>query len=167
MAEDGTIENRRDLDSTKLDDLLKEELSRGDAALARTETKTGILLAVFSPILTVGVAVLPRLSTPLAAALGFWAALLLLGVALLLLLVSVRPRLRGSGFAVYQSMTDVELAAHFTRIAADPTAWHRERLRVVSRLGAKKFKLLRAATTILVLALLFAIVAAIAATIST
>jgi hypothetical protein len=164
---DKITNDRRDLDSTVLEDLLKEELSRGDAALGRTETKTGILLAVFSPILTVGLAVLPRASTRLAAVLMFWGALALLALALLLLLWNVRPRLRGSGFATYESMTDVELTQYFTRVADDPARWHRERLRVVAQLGAKKFKILRAATTIIILALLFATAAAIVATTST
>ena len=150
-----------------LEDLLKEELSRGDAALGRTETKTSILLAVFSPILTVGVAVLPRAATPLTALLIFWAALGLLAFALLLLLWNVRPRLRGSGFVTYESMTDTELVQHFTRVAGDPHRWHRERLLVVAQLGAKKFRMLRAATTLTIVALVLAIAAAIVTTAST
>lgn len=156
--------DHEDPDPERLADLLKEELSRGDAALGRTETKTSILLAVFTPILTVGLAVLPRTSTPLTALLIFWAALALLALALLLLLWSVRPRLRGSGFATYESMTDAKLVQHFTRVAADPHRWHRERLLVVAQLGAKKFKMLRSATTLLIFALLLAIAAAIVTT---
>jgi hypothetical protein len=158
--------DRDDLDPEKVEDLLKEELSRGDATLVRTETKTSILLAVFSPILTVGLAVLPRASTPLTALLVFWAALALLALALLLLLWNVRPRLRGSGFATYESMTDAELVQHFTRVAGDPHRWHRERLLVVAQLGAKKFKLLQAATTLIIFALLLGISAAIVTTAS-
>ena len=82
MAETRSDEIAADCDGSDaetLDDLLKEELSRGDAALGRTETKTGILLAVFSPILTVGVAVLPRAATSLPTILLFWSALALEG----------------------------------------------------------------------------------------
>lgn len=156
-----TASGREGSDPEGVEDLLREELSRGDAALGRTENKTSILLAVFSPILTVGLAVLPRATTPLAALLIFWAALALLAVALLLLLWNVRPRLRGSGFATYQSMTNADLMRHFTRVASDPQRWHLERLLVVSQLGAKKFKMIRAATSLIMIALLFAIVAAI------
>jgi pycsar effector protein len=145
--------------------LLKDELNRGDAALVRTETKTSILLAVFSPIVTVGLAVLPRASAPAAAILTFWAALVLLVLALLLLLWNVRPRLLGSGFATYESMTDTELTQHFAHIADDPRHWYCERLLVVARLGAKKFKMLRAATTFIIVALFLAIAAAIESTI--
>ena len=169
MAETGAdriTSERQDPDSTTLEELLKEEVTRGDAALGRTDTKTGILLAVFSPILTVGLAVLPRASTSVAATLMFWVALALLAFALLLLLWNVRPRLHGSGFATYESMTDAELMQYFTRIADHPERWHRERLRVIAQLGAKKFKMLRAATTIITFALLFAIAAAIVATTS-
>ncbi|MGW1680583.1 Pycsar system effector family protein [Saccharopolyspora sp. NPDC002376] len=150
------------VDSETVERLLQDELSRGDAALARTETKTSTLLAVFSPILAVGIAVLPGAAAPLAAVLLFWAALALLALALLLLLWSVRPRLRRSGFTTYESMTDTELLRHFTRIADDPQRWHRERLLVVAQVGAKKFKLLRTASLLIISALLLAIAAAIA-----
>lgn len=146
-------------------EVLKDELNRGDAALARTETKTSILLAVFSPIVTAGVAVLPQASAPVVAILVFWAALILLVLALLLLLWNVRPRLLGSGFTTYESMTDAELTQHFAHIADDPRRWHRERLLVVARLGTKKFTMLRTATTLIIGALLLAIVAAIASTV--
>lgn len=140
--------------------LLQDELGRGDAALARTETKTSTLLAVFSPILAVGLAVLPRAAAPLTAVLLFWAALTLLAIALLLLLWSVRPRLRRSGFTTYESMTDAELLRHFTRAADDPLRWHRDRLLVVTQVGAKKFRLLRTASLLIISALLLAIAAA-------
>jgi hypothetical protein len=165
MAEtgsDATATDSEDRDRLVLEELLKDELSRGDAALGRTETKTSILLAVFSPIATVGLAVLPRASAPTSAILTFWAALVVLALALLLLLWNVRPRLLGSGFTTYQSMTDTELTEHFARIMDDPGRWHRERLLVVARLGAKKFKLLRAATTLIIVAMFLAIAAAIA-----
>jgi Family of unknown function (DUF5706) len=154
-----------DREGSALEELLKDELNRGDAALGRTETKTSILLAVFSPIVTAGMAVLPRASAPVAALLTFWAALILLVLALLLLLWNVRPRLSGSGFVTYESMTGRDLAQHFARIAEDPQRWHCERLLVVTRLGAKKFKLLRAATTLIIFALFLAVAAAIASAI--
>jgi len=120
---------------------------------------------VFSPIVTAGLALLPRASAPAAAILMFWAALVLLVVALFLLLWNVRPRLLGSGFTAYESMTDTALAQHFTHLADDPLRWHCERLLVVARLGAKKFKLLRAATTLIIGALFLGIAAAITAAI--
>ncbi|GAA2783886.1 Pycsar system effector family protein [Saccharopolyspora taberi] len=149
-------------DVETVEGLLQDELARGDSTLTRTETKTSILLAVFSPILTVGLGVLPRASVPVVATVLFWAALALLAVAMLLLLWNVRPRLRQSGFTTYSSMTDSELRRHFDRIADDPLRWHRERLLVVARLGTKKFRLLQAATTLLIVALLVAVVAAVA-----
>ncbi|WP_020672362.1 Pycsar system effector family protein [Amycolatopsis nigrescens] len=165
MAGTGNEAIAADREGWSLDELLKDELSRGDAALGRTETKTSILLAVFSPIVTAGLAVLPRASVPAAARLTFWAALVLLVLALLLLLWNVRPRLRGSGFTTYVSMTGTELTRHFAAIADDPRQWHCERLLVVARLGAKKFKLLRLATTLIIAALLLAVAAAIVAAI--
>lgn len=162
---DAIASDREDRDGLRLQELLKDELNRGDAVLVRTETKTSILLAVFSPIVTAGLALLPRASAPAAAILTYWAALVLLVLALLLLLWSVRPRLLGSGFATYESMTDTELTQHFAHIADDPRRWHCERLLVVARLGAKKFKMLRAATTLIIVALFLAIAAAIASTI--
>ncbi len=144
--------HREGPDPERVEGLLKEELNRGDVALGRSETKTSILLAVFSPILTVGLVVLPRASTPLAALLLFWAAVALLAGALLLLLWNVRPRLRGSGFATYEPMTDAELTEHLSRVAADSLQWYRERLLVVAQLGAKKFRMLRTATTCIIVA---------------
>lgn len=167
MAEterDATDADCDDIAVAVLEALVKDELSRGDAALGRTETKTSILLAVFSPVLAVGLAVLPRASVPPTATIALWAALALLALALLVLLWNVRPRLRGSGFATYQSMTEPELAQYFAIIAHDPQRWHRERLIVVAQLGTKKFKMLRAATSLIIIALLFAIMAAIAST---
>lgn len=156
-------EVREGLDPAKVEDFLREELARGDAALARTETKASMLLAVFSPIVTVGLALLPGATTPLPALLAFWAALTLLATALLLLLWSVRPRLRGSGFAVYGTLSDAELAERITDLARDPQRWHRERLLAVVRLGAKKFRLLRVATNLIIAALLCAIAAGVVA----
>lgn len=147
-------------DPATLRDLLKEELSRGDGALARTETKISILLAVFGPLLTVGLAFAPRTDTATAALSLLWGALVLLACALLLLLWNVRPRLRGSGFVTYESMTEADLVRYFEGVAADPERWYRERLLVVTRLGARKFRMLRAATTLIMLALLLAIAAA-------
>jgi hypothetical protein len=145
-----------------VEDLLKAEVSHGDAAMARTETKTSILLAIFSPLCAVGLAVLPRASAPVAALVAFWAALGLLVLALLVLLWNVRPRLHGSGFATYESMSDTELAAYFARVAEDPARLYRERLLVIARLGTKKFKMLRTATTLITAALFLAIIAAVA-----
>jgi hypothetical protein len=51
---DAIVSDREDRDGWTLEELFKDELNRGDAALVRTETKTSILLAVFSPIVTVG-----------------------------------------------------------------------------------------------------------------
>jgi hypothetical protein len=166
-AQAGTMAtDREDPDPAIVMDLLKEELSRGDAALGRTETETSVLLAVLSPVLTVGLAVLPRASATPASLLLFWGALALLAIALLLLLWNVRPRMQGSGFAAYESMTNTELAQHFTHAVDDPNRWYRERLLVVAQLGARKFNLLQAATSIIIPALLLAIAAAIVTTTS-
>ncbi|PXY22721.1 Pycsar system effector family protein [Prauserella muralis] len=146
-----------------LAELLADEVARGDAALARTETKTSILLAVLSPIVTAGVAVLPRSDTSPPATAAFWAALGLLTAALLLLLWNVRPRLRGSGFATYARMSDADLQRHFVRAAEDPVRWHRERLLVIARVGAVKFGLLRTATQLVGAAVLVAVAAAVLA----
>jgi hypothetical protein len=63
--------------------------------------------------------VLPRAATPLAALLLCWATLALLALAFLLLLWNVRPRLRGSGFVAYESMTDAEPVSQVPALAGE------------------------------------------------
>ena len=140
---------------------LKDELNRGDTALGRTETKTSILLGVFSPVLTLGIAVLPKSTLPVAATVAFWIAMVLLAGALLLLLWNVRPRLRGSGFTTYAGMTDAELAEHVEAHVEHPERWYRGQLRVVASLGRTKFRLLAWATYLIIGALLFGLLAAV------
>jgi hypothetical protein len=140
---------------------LKDELARGDTALGRTETKTSILLGVFSPVLTVGIAVLPKASLPTAAAIAFWIAIVLLAGALLLLLWNVRPRLRGSGFITYADMADDEFTKHIHALADHTERWYCGQLLGVARLGRTKFRLLAWATNLIIGALLFGLLAAV------
>jgi Family of unknown function (DUF5706) len=139
---------------------LKDALARGDTALGRTETKTSILLGVFSPVLTVGIALLPKATLPTAAAIAFWLAIVLLAAALLLLLWNVRPRLRDSGFTTYAGMSDDEFAERIKFLAEHAERWYRGQLLVVARLGRTKFRLLAWATNLIIGALVFALLAA-------
>ena len=50
--------------------------------------------------------------------LTFWAAPVLLALAVLLLSWNVRPRLRGSGFTSYESMTDTDAARRTVDVTA-------------------------------------------------
>lgn len=140
---------------------LKDELTRGDAALGRTETKTSILLGVFSPVLTVGIAVLPKASLPVVAAIAFWVAMALLAGALLLLLWNVRPRMRGSGFTKYAGMTEDEIEAYVKNRVEHAERWYRRQLLVVAKLGVMKFRLLSWSTFLIIGALVFALLAAV------
>lgn len=113
-------------------ELIKDEISRADGAMVRTDTKAGLLLAVFSPITAVGLALLTRVplhpvvTTLLVLAAG------LSGAAVLQLLWTIRPRLAGSGLLTYGAMTSAELKQHFAGLASDHERWHCERLVVVS-----------------------------------
>lgn len=140
---------------------LKDELARGDTALGRTETKTSILLGVFSPVLTVGIALLPKATLPVAAAIAFWLAIVLLAGALLLLLWNVRPRLRDSGFTTYAGMADDEFAQRIQALAEHAERWYRQQLLIVARLGRTKFRLLAWATNLIIGALLAGLLAAV------
>ena len=115
-------------------EVLRAELARADAAIARTDTKASTLLATFGPIVTVGAAVLPRIPLPPAGRVALWCALVLLMLAVLLLLAVVRPHLRGSGFRTRRT-TDQEMAVFVERITADPQRWYRQQLLTISRLG--------------------------------
>lgn len=138
---------------------LKDEITRGDSALTRTDTKTSILLGVFSPVLTVGIAVLPKATLPVAATVAFWVAIGLLACALLLLLWNVRPRMRGSGFTKYAGMTEDEVSDYVANRVEQAEHWYRRQLLVVAKLGRKKFRLLAWATDLIIAAMLFALLA--------
>lgn len=140
---------------------LKDEITRGDSALTRTDTKTSILLGVFSPVLTVGIAVLPKATLPTAATIAFWLSIGLLACALLLLLWNVRPRMRGSGFTKYAGMTEDEVADYVKGRIEDAERWYRRQLLVVARLGRKKFRLLAWSTDLIIAAMLFGLLAAV------
>ncbi|GAB3695474.1 Pycsar system effector family protein [Saccharopolyspora tripterygii] len=139
-------------------EVLRAELARADAAIARTDTKASTLLATFGPIVTVGAAVLPRIPIPPAGRVALWCALVLLMLAVLVLLAVVRPHLRGSGFRSRRT-TDEEMTAFVVRITADPQRWYRQQLLTISRLGAMKFRGLRLATFLIGAGVITAVIA--------
>lgn len=140
-------------------ELIKDEIARADGAMLRTDTKAGLLLAVFSPLTAVGLALLTRVSLhPLVTALLAVAAGLF-GAAVLQLLWTIRPRLSGSGLLIYGMMTDQQLKQHFAELARDRERWHCERLVVVSRLAVRKFRLVRLASLLIALAIVVLAVA--------
>lgn len=128
------------------------------AEIARTDTKTGLLLAfvgaVFAGAWTVGRSLPVNLPACLAGVLGMG----LLVAAAGLLLRSVRPNLRGRhGFPLWATLTPEEIPAALSRdLAADITG--------LSRLAVGKFTCLRRAVdltcaggALLILASLFAL----------
>lgn len=142
-------------------ELMKDEIGRADGAMLRTDTKAGLLLAVFSPITAVGLAVLTRVSLhPVVTVIAAVAAVLS-GSAVLLLLWTIRPKLDGSGLITYHTMSDRQLKEHFAALARDHERWHCERLIVVSGLAVLKFRLVRLASTLIALAVVSLAVAAI------
>ena len=143
-------------------EMIKEEIARGDAVILRTDTKAGLLLAVFGPITAVGVALLTKVSlhpavTVLLAAAG------LLGTAVLQLLWTIRPHLAGSELLIYATMTHEQVAKHFARLAGAPERWHCERLIMLSRLSLRKFRLVRLACMLIALAACLLVSAALVA----
>jgi hypothetical protein len=97
-------------------ELIKDEIGRVDGVMVRTDTKAGLLLAVFSPLTVVGAAVLTTARLPPVAEGLFAAAAAMFGSAVLVLLWTVRPRIMsGSGFPVYARMTHADIAQYFTR----------------------------------------------------
>jgi hypothetical protein len=140
-------------------EVLRTELARADAAIARTDTKASVLLAVFGPIVTVGAAAVQRIPLPAAGRVGLWGALVLMLLAVLLLLAVVRPQLRGSGFHRSRRMSDEEMAGFVERIVEDPQRWYRQQLLTISRLGASKFRRVRMATALIGTGMLTAVLA--------
>lgn len=140
-------------------EVLRTELARADAAIARTDTKASVLLAVFGPIVTVGAAAVQRIPLPAPGRMALWGALVLMLLAVLLLLAVVRPQLRGSGFHNGRRMTDEEMAGFVERIVEDPQRWYRQQLLTISRLGATKFRRLRLATALIGTGMLTAVLA--------
>jgi pycsar effector protein len=130
-------------------EMIKEEIARGDAAMVRTDTKAGLLLAILSPIMAVGVPLLTAVSLHPAVTVLLVAAAGMLGTAILQLLWTIRPQLAGSGLLTYSTMTHEQLAQHFAQLAVAPERWHCERLIVVSQLGLRKFRLVRLASMLI------------------
>ena len=140
-------------------DLVQAEIERADGAMVRTDTKAGLLLAVFSTI-TAALALLAKANLHTAVVIALAAAATMFGAAVLLLLWTIRPQLEGSALLTYAGMTDKQLKQHFTDRARDPDRWHGERLAVVSRLAVRKFRLVRAATTLIAMAIAVTVAAA-------
>ncbi|MEV4644567.1 Pycsar system effector family protein [Saccharopolyspora sp. NPDC049357] len=140
-------------------EVLRAELARADAAIARTDTKASVLLAVFGPIVTVGAAAVQRIPLPAAGRMALWGALVLTLLAVLLLLAVVRPQLRGSGFHHSRRMTDEEMTGFVERIVENPQRWYRQQLLTISRLGATKFRGVRLATAFIGAGMITAVLA--------
>ncbi|MEV4729577.1 Pycsar system effector family protein [Saccharopolyspora sp. NPDC049426] len=140
-------------------EVLRAELARADVAIARTDTKASVLLAVFGPIVTVGAAAVQRIPLPAAGRMALWGALVLMLLAVLLLLAVVRPQLRGSGFHNSRRMTDEEMTGFVERIIGDPQRWYRQQLLTISRLGATKFRRVRLATALIGAGMITAVLA--------
>jgi hypothetical protein len=148
-------------------EMIKEEIARGDAVLLRTDTKAGLLLAVFGPITAVGVVLLTKVSLHPAVTVLLAATAGLLGTAVLQLLWTIRPHLPGSELLIYATMTHEQVAEHFAehfaQLAGAPERWHCERLVVLSRLSLRKFRLVRLACMLIALAVFLLVFTALVA----
>jgi hypothetical protein len=136
-------------------DLITDEIGRADASMVRTDTKAGLLLAVFGPLTAVGATLLTRSSLPAVAEVLFTCAAGLFGIAVLLLLWTIRPRLKGSGLLTYARMPGADMVRYFAELANKPDEWHCDRLKVVSQLALRKFRAVRLASSAIALGFLF------------
>lgn len=132
-------------------DLITHEIGRADASMVRTDTKAGLLLAVFGPLTAVGATVLTRSEVTGVAEVLFASAAGVFGVAVLLLLWTIRPRLKGSGLVTYARMSGAEMVQYFAEQTDKPHEWHCERLKVVSQLALRKFRMVRLASSAIAL----------------
>lgn len=138
--------------------LLRDEISRGDATIARIDTKANVLLAITGPLATIGTAALSRVRLPLSSTVVLATAAAAFTIAVFLLVWTVRPRLRQSGFESYGAMNDAALASHFDKIAGNPLPWHRERLLALIHTGTRKFRLVRLATSFILVGFCLALI---------
>ncbi|GGS19229.1 MULTISPECIES: Pycsar system effector family protein [Actinokineospora] len=141
-------------------ELMQEEINRADGAMVRTDTKAGLLLAVFSTI-TAGLTLLAKTSLHPVVVVALAVAAALFGTAVLLLLWTIRPHMDGSPLLIYGAMTAKQVKQHIADRARDQETWHGERLAAVSRLASRKFRLVRRATTLIALALVVMVAAAV------
>ncbi|MGW5051230.1 Pycsar system effector family protein [Actinokineospora sp. NPDC004072] len=141
-------------------ELMQEEIDRADGAMVRTDTKAGLLLAVFSTI-TAGLTLLMKAPLHPVVIIALAIAAALFGTAVLLLLWTIRPHLAGSPLLLYGGMTAKQVKQHLAERARDQETWRGERLTTVARLATRKFRLVRRATTLIALALVVMVAAAV------
>lgn len=115
------------------------------AEMGRTDAKASALLTVLSLPLAVLIAVVPGHDLPAAATVAAGIGAAALAAAMLLVLLIVRPRLGGdvSGSYLHWATCTPEQAA--ADIASDRSA---ERIVILSRIAARKFRALRLAIDI-------------------
>lgn len=130
------------------------------AELARVDAKAGLLLswagAALAVVITVTTAATSTTRVPAVALAGLWAAAGLLGLAVAVLLLAVRPRIPrigGTGFVVHARAASPAALLH-TLTSADAASHVAADVWLLSRLAVAKYRRLRLAVDLLVVALL-------------
>jgi hypothetical protein len=132
------------------DEVLVEELQAVHGELARVDSKSSMLLGFAA-----GGLLLATTGQPpgiggwlFRAGAGFAAA------SIIPLLTVVRPRLGSTGFSHHARRTVAEIQSELSRV--NPRRWRSEQLITLSRIAVRKFKLLRIAAALQIVALLLA-----------
>ncbi|MFE7077244.1 Pycsar system effector family protein [Streptomyces sp. NPDC057620] len=146
-----------DYSSTHTDHNLAEACAFVSGEIARTDGKSSLLLAFTGAVLA-GLASLTGRSLPTVTQAFGAAGVLALTAASILLLLVVRPRLRGGGpesFPAWARMSedDIREALHGDLRAA--------RMRILSRIAVRKFRRLQRAVDLILTALALLLIAAI------
>ncbi|MBE3014306.1 hypothetical protein IL992_34790 [Microbispora sp. NEAU-D428] len=156
------------VDSSTLADL-HEQAALVRAELARVDAKAGLLLgwtgAALAVVISVTTAATSTNRVPTVALAGLWAAAGLLGLAVAVLLLAVRPRIPrigGTGFVVHARAASPAALLH-TLTTTDPAGDVAADVWLLSRLAVTKYRRLRLAVDLLMVALLVLAAALLAA----
>ena len=134
-------------DDQARDEILVEELEAVHNELGRVDNKSSMLLGFGAGGLLLGTTALP-------AGIGGWlfrAGLGFAAASIVPLLAVVRPRLGSGGFARHARRTVPEVESELSRV--NPRTYRSEQLIALSRIAVRKFKLLRVAAGLQIVAL--------------
>ena len=132
------------------DAILVEELDAVHNELGRVDNKSSMLLGFAAGGLLLGTTALPT-------GVGGWlfrAGLGFAAASIVPLLAVVRPRLGSGGFARHARRTVTEVESELSKV--NPRAWRSEQLIALSKIAVRKFKLLRVAAGLQIVALVLA-----------
>lgn len=132
------------------DEILIEELNAVHGELGRVDSKSSMLLGFAAGGLLLATAAPP-------AGIGAWimrAGMAFAAASIVPLLAVVRPRLGSGGFTHHARRTVEQIQAEMTKVS--PRTWRSEQLIALSRIAVRKFKLLRVAAGLQIVALVLA-----------